>query len=101
MSDKSREKLWMGFLSSVIVIGTFGASYLVFAGEEMSKEKSALISFVLGYLFGLTKQVVSYYFGSSKGSSDKNEILKEAIDSSAASHRKVLLDKPPYLEERR
>jgi drug/metabolite transporter (DMT)-like permease len=70
----------LGFMQSllavVIVIGFFGCIYLVMRNDVDSSMRDALLILIgaLGAAFG---SVVNYYFGSSKGSADKNKLLAE------------------------
>ena len=70
----------LGFMQSVIAIiimaGFFGCIYLVMKHEVMQSMRDALLILIgsLGAAFGA---VVNYYFGSSKGSADKDKLLAE------------------------
>ena len=57
----------------------FGLFYLiVFHGDNESiKERKEVIIYILGALSAIVTQIFSFYFGSSQGSSDKNELLKK------------------------
>ena len=64
--------IYMYVLGAIIVIGFFLVlSVMIFVGGY---DKD--LSIVLGALIAAFSMVVSYFFGSSKGSSDKNDILK-------------------------
>ena len=45
----------------------------------MDPSRKDILIYVLGVLSAVATQVVSYYFGSSSGSNQKNDILKDAI----------------------
>ena len=64
-------------LGSIIVLGMMGTTFAVLGGYV--KADSVLAGTMLGYLFSESKQVLAYYFGSSMGSDDKNELLLQAI----------------------
>ena len=58
-------------LTALLVIGHMGIA------KELSEElgKSPLIMMIVGGLISGFTQVLSYFFGSSKGSSDKNKVI--------------------------
>jgi hypothetical protein len=61
-----------------ILLGSIIIAMLVFFVDFPDSQENILI-FVLGSLFSIATQVVSYYFGSSQGSKDKTAELKEAM----------------------
>jgi hypothetical protein len=65
-------------LSIGILTGSIVIAMLVFFVDFPDSQENILI-FVLGSLFSIATQVVSYYFGSSQGSKDKTAELKEAM----------------------
>jgi hypothetical protein len=69
-------------ITSILAIGILTGSIviamLVFFVDFPDSQENILI-FVLGSLFSIATQVVSYYFGSSQGSKDKTAELKEAM----------------------
>lgn len=66
-------------ITSILAIGVLTGSMiiamLVFFVDFPDSQENILI-FVLGSLFSIATQVVSYYFGSSQGSKDKSEAIK-------------------------
>jgi hypothetical protein len=62
--------LAIGVLTGSLIIAT-----LVFFVDFPDSQENILI-FVLGSLFSIATQVISYYFGSSQGSKDKSEAIK-------------------------
>lgn len=58
-----------------ILTGSLIIAMLVFFVDFPDSQENILI-FVLGSLFSIATQVVSYYFGSSQGSKDKTEEIK-------------------------
>jgi hypothetical protein len=66
-------------ITSILAIGILTGSLiiamLVFFVDFPDSQENILI-FVLGSLFSIATQVVSYYFGSSQGSKDKTDELK-------------------------
>ena len=63
-------------LAYITVLGTFGIMLAVMAG--WTKVDSALAGTFVGYLISESKQVLSYYFGSSAGSAEKTALLAKA-----------------------
>ena len=61
-------------LASLIVIGFFVLLYILTTTEVPPENKDAL-NLVIGALIGSFTSIISYYFGSSKGSADKTEML--------------------------
>ncbi len=62
--------LAIGVLTGSLIIAT-----LVFFVDFPDSQENILI-FVLGSLFSIATQVISYYFGSSQGSKDKSDAIK-------------------------
>lgn len=63
-------------LGALIVIGFFLLLYLIFVAEIPSPNKE-LGLIVIGALVGNFNSIVGYFFGSSKGSADKTDILNK------------------------
>jgi FtsH-binding integral membrane protein len=70
-----KEKFMM-ILAVVIVLGTLGAIILLMKWDVPSENTEALY-LVLGAFIASFSSVVNYFFGSSKGSSDKTQMLKD------------------------
>lgn len=74
---------------AVVIIGSLYGVYQLLIGGMMIKDPSivAAISTFLGSLIGYVtsnaQQVVSFYFGSSKGSADKTDAMSSAIGNLA------------------
>ena len=66
-----REKSYMAFLAFVIIVATFILAYVLLT-KVVPEANRDIINVALGLILGLSVTVVNYYFGSSKGSSDKN-----------------------------
>jgi hypothetical protein len=62
-------------LAIAILTGALIIPMLVFFVDFPDSQENILI-FVLGSLFGIATQVVSYYFGSSQGSKDKTKEIE-------------------------
>jgi len=52
---------------------------VMFDGSPVEASRKDILIYVLGVLSAIASQIVSYYFGSSVGSKDKTDALKEAI----------------------
>ena len=64
-----------GVLAVVVIVGFFGVLFIVIGKPDM---RDAMLILV-GQLSGCLGAVVAYYFGSSKGSAQKNELLAKSI----------------------
>jgi CDP-diglyceride synthetase len=71
---KENKELYMYILGAIIVIAFFATIYLL-AKVEMPLTNKDLLLIVIGALVAKFGDVVAYFFGSSKGSADKNEML--------------------------
>lgn len=71
------KEIYMYGLGALIVIGFFVLLVIVFRTEmpERNKEVGLL---VIGALVAKFSDVVAYFFGSSKGSADKTEIINKS-----------------------
>ena len=63
-----------GFLAFVVVAGFFGAIWLVVERQVHDGMRDALL-ILIGNLSAAFMAIVSYYFGSSSGSAQKNSLL--------------------------
>lgn len=63
-------------LGAVIVIGFFILLYLLLANSIPESNKD-LLNIVVGALIGSFTSIVGYFYGSSLGSAEKNELLKK------------------------
>lgn len=72
-----KEKL-MYILGAVIVIGIFGliAVLMYVSAPESNKD---LLNIAIGALIGSFITVVNYFYGSSKGSAEKTEMLNNSV----------------------
>ena len=63
-----------------VLIATFVLFGLVmFAEGVIESTRKDIIIYVLGVLSAISTQIISYYFGSSKGSSDKNTAIDKIL----------------------
>lgn len=66
----------------ILALGTVATTFLFIAALlflEIKTEQQQLIIFALGYATAAAQQVLSYYFGSSKSSQDKNTAIQKAL----------------------
>ncbi len=69
----SNKEIFMYALGALITVGFFATLfYLIYSGTFEST-----IQLVVGTLITAFGTVVGYFYGSSKGSSDKNELIKK------------------------
>jgi hypothetical protein len=70
----------LGFMQSLLAVlilsGFFGCIYLVMLHDVKPEMRDSLL-ILIGGLAAAFGAVVNYYFGSSKGSADKNKLLAE------------------------
>jgi hypothetical protein len=64
-------------LAAVVVVGFLGMTAMILAGA--AKVDSVLAGTLIGYVSGAATQVLAYYFGTTKGSSDKNVLLAQKV----------------------
>jgi len=69
-------KIFMYALGALIVIGFF-ASIILFAQIGVPEQNKDLLNIVLGSLIAAFATVVGYFYGSSKGSQDKTEMMNK------------------------
>jgi hypothetical protein len=63
-------------IGSIVLLGFFALVGSIFAGwVELTPETSVLIGALVGHASSKADQVVTYYFGSSRGSKQKNSII--------------------------
>lgn len=63
-------------LGALVVIGFF-ALLIILIKKEVPAPNKDLLNLVVGALIGSFATVVGYFFGSSKGSADKNEMFRK------------------------
>jgi hypothetical protein len=74
---KTTKKDWMMALTGAIVLAAF--LFLIYAVVyiQIPKSNEALFNIMIGAVMGSAGTVVAYYYGSSKGSQDKTDLLKQ------------------------
>ena len=53
--------------------------FVMFDDSPVDSSRKDILIYILGVLSAISTQIVSYYFGSSQGSKDKSDQLKEAL----------------------
>ena len=71
-------------VTPVLALGIVGLTFILFGvvmfdASPVEASRKDILIYVLGVLSAIATQIVSYYFGSSAGSKDKTDALKEAI----------------------
>ena len=78
--QKITKEIYMYVLGAVVVLGIFFlVGVLMFI--EMPNSNKDLLNIVIGALIGAFLSVVGYFFGSSKGSADKTDLLNKKLES--------------------
>lgn len=70
------QQIFQYALGALVALGLYWITYLLIIQATPEINKDALL-ILLGVLAGSFSNVVGYFFGSSKGSSDKNDFLKK------------------------
>ena len=81
-SDKA--PLLNKIITPVLALGILGLTFVLFGvvmfdNTPVEASRKDILIYVLGVLSAVSTQVAAYYFGSSAGSKEKTEALKEAI----------------------
>ena len=76
MKNINWKESYMYILGSLIVIGFFGLLYLLIR-FSIPAENINMLNIVVGALIGSFTTVVGYFFGSSKGSAEKTQLLND------------------------
>lgn len=71
------KELYQYILGAIIVIAFFGVlAFMIIRADVLKGNDNQVLYSMVGILGSVTVMVASYFFGSSKGSADKNEMLK-------------------------
>ncbi len=74
MSDRSMAPVYI----SIVVLCAFGLALILTFTQEAPKGSEAILNVILGSLVSMAGQIVSYWVGSSSGSTHKTELLIDA-----------------------
>ena len=69
------KQIFQYVLAGFIAVGLYWVAYLLIMKAAPEANKDALL-IVLGVMAAAFSNVVGYFFGSSKGSAEKNDLLK-------------------------
>lgn len=73
---KDQTNKQLAFILTGMLAGVIATMFIMaFVGTTVSESILSTLTLLLGVLIGDHKQVISYYFGSSRGSADKTELL--------------------------
>jgi len=73
---KAAQEIYMYVLGALIVAGFFILLYLL-VYQSVPEINKDILNIVVGALIGMSGNVVNYFFGSSKGSADKTQLLSK------------------------
>lgn len=74
-------KVIVPILALGVLLATFGLfAFVLFDTGSIDPTRKDILIYVLGVLSAIATQIISYYFGSSKGSSDKNTAIDKIIN---------------------
>ena len=76
MKNFNWKESFMYVLAIAIVVGFFGLLWLLVKFTVPTENKD-MLNIVIGALIGAFTMIVSYFFGSSKGSAEKTQILND------------------------
>ena len=92
------EKKFMLILGIVILFTNFFIVFMLLKASIPSNNREVLM-LSLGIMLGLSTIVVNYYFGSSKGSKDKTEILARHAENNSPYDRHILSEEDDELAD--
>ncbi len=75
MAKSGRKSYTQNILAFIGVLGFFGCLAVLFFGPEMKGNQETILNILIGTLATINISIFAYYFGSSKGSKDKTEML--------------------------
>jgi hypothetical protein len=81
-SDKAPylNKVISPIIAIVVLLLTFGLFGVLLTGSTpVDASRKDILIYILGVLSTISTQIVQYFFGSSAGSKDKNEMIKGVI----------------------
>jgi uncharacterized membrane protein len=70
------QQIFQYTLGAIIIIGFF-VLLVTLINTKIPTENEDVLNLVVGALIGSFATIVGYFFGSSKGSSDKNDLLNK------------------------
>ena len=82
ITNSANAPLLNKIVTPALALGVVGLSFLLFAVlifVEVKTEAKDILIYILGVLSAAVTQILSYYFGSSVGSKDKGDQLRNAV----------------------
>jgi len=84
ISTSDKAPLLNKIVTPVLALGVIGLTFVLFGAvmfdtSVVEPSRKDILIYILGVLSAISTQIVSYYFGSSQGSKDKSDQLKEAL----------------------
>ncbi len=76
---------WMKTFVGLSVIAIFGTQALYMLKYEIPEANKEIVHFMLGTMDGSLLTIIAYYFGSSKGSQEKQRTLDKITDEKTTS----------------
>lgn len=74
---KNWKEIYQYILGAVVILAFFGVlAFMITRAEQLKGNDNQVLYAMVGTLGSIAVMVASYFFGSSKGSADKNEMLK-------------------------
>ena len=70
------QQIFQYVLGAIIVIGFF-TLLITLVYQSIPTENTSVLNLVIGALIGSFTTIVGYFYGSSKGSSDKNDLINK------------------------
>ncbi len=77
---KLAKEIYQYILGAIVIAGGFMLTYLLIFHEAPMGSRE-ILSIAFGVILGKVGTVIDYFFGSSKGSTDKTEALTTRIQS--------------------
>lgn len=68
---------WMKTITGIVVMIVFSAMVYTIITTEIPESNREIIIHVLGIMEGALMAIVTYYYGSSKGSQEKQQLLNK------------------------
>lgn len=65
-------------LAAFVILLTFALFYCILMVDIQQQNKDVIV-YLLGVLSAIDTQIIAYYFGSSAGSSKKNDMMEEMM----------------------
>jgi hypothetical protein len=84
ISTSDKAPLLNKIVTPVLALGVIGLTFVLFGAvmfdtSVVEPSRKDILIYILGVLSAISTQIVSYYFGSSQGSKDKGDQLREAM----------------------